>query len=180
MKILRFAAPGKKYEEKAREYIREFWDNGSSIHGTGELDDFLENKTYEDWLIQLEENSDTSVRIPGRVNDATFFYIREEDDTIIGMVNIRFGLNAFLFREAGHIGYSIRPTERGKGYATQMLQEALGFCRLIGLSRVLVVCGKTNRASARVIEKCGGVMEDEVVRERDGEILQRYWIENGG
>lgn len=177
---LRFVAPGKKYESRAREYVQEFIDQKSSLDGTGGLKEFLEDQSYEKWLIQLEENSDTSVRVPGRVNDATFFYVREEDDTIIGMVNIRFGLNAFLFLEGGHIGYSIRPTERGKGYATRMLKEALGFCRLIGLSQVLVVCAASNEASVRVIEKCGGVLEDEVVSKQNGEVLRRYWIENEG
>lgn len=177
---MRFVAPGKKYESRAREYVQEFMDQKSSLVGTAGLEEFLEDQSYEKWLIQLEENSDTSVRVPGRVNDATFFYVREEDDTIIGMVNIRFGLNAFLFLEGGHIGYSIRPTERGKGYATQMLKEALGFCRLIGLSQVLVVCAASNEASARVIEKCGGVLEDEVVSKQNGEVLRRYWIENEG
>ncbi len=173
-------APGKKYESKAREYVQEFIDQESSLDGTGGLEEFLETQSYEKWLIQVEENSDTSVRVPGRVNDATFFYVREEDDRIVGMVNIRFGLNAHLFWEGGHIGYSIRPAERGKGYGTLMLKEALGFCRLIGLSQVLVVCAGTNEASARVIEKCGGVLEDEVVSKRSGEVMRRYWIENEG
>lgn len=175
-----FAAPDEKYKEQAKEYIQEFIDSSSPIHGTGELDSFLKEESYETWLEQLEKNSDTSVKVPGRVNDATFFYVREEDDKIVGMVNIRFGLNAFLFREGGHIGYSVRPSERGKGIATELLRDALGFCRFIGLEKVLVTCEKSNSASARVIEKCGGVLEDEVVSERDGEVVRRYWVENRG
>ncbi len=177
---MHFVAPDIKYKEKAKEYIQEFIDARLSINGTGELDAFLIEKNYEEWLEEIEKNSDTSVKIPGRVNDATFFYVREEDDRIVGMANIRYGLNAFLFREGGHIGYSVRPSEQGKGIATELLQDALRFCRFIGLSKVLVVCDKNNPASARVIEKCGGVLEDEVVSEVDGEIVRRYWIDNEG
>ncbi len=177
---MHFVAPDINYKEKAKEYIQEFIDEGSSINGTGALDTFLVKENYESWLEELEKNSDTSVKIPGKVNDATFFYVREEDDCIVGMANIRFGLNAFLFREGGHIGYSVRPSERGKGIATELLLDALRFCRFIGLSKVLVVCEKSNPASARVIEKCGGVLEDEVVSEVDGTVMRRYWVENEG
>lgn len=173
-----FASPDIKHKEKAGEYIQEFIDAGSSINGTGQLDSFWVKESYEKWLVQLEEKADTTKKIPGQVNAATFFYVREEDERIVGMVNIRFGLNASLFREGGHIGYSVRPTERGKGIATQMLRDALGFCRFIGLSKVLVTCDKRNPASAAVIRKCGGVLENEIISETDGEIVQRYWIEN--
>ncbi len=173
-----FVAPDISYEKQAREYIQEFAEYGSSLHGVSSLDSFLEQKSYENWLEQLAKNSDASVKIPGRVNDVTFFYVEEETDDIIGMVNIRFGLNVSLFQEGGHVGYSIRPTQRGKGFATQMLQDALGFCRFIGLSKVLLICEKENVASARVIEKCGGVLENEVKRGSDGVWLKRYWVEN--
>ncbi len=67
------------------------------------------------------------------------------------MVNIRLALNDFMRKEGGHIGYSVRPTERRKHYATDMLTRALDVCRVIGIKEVLVSCGSDNVASAGVI-----------------------------
>lgn len=173
---MRFIEPGIEYKDKAREYIQEFIDAGSEINGSGGLDSFLVKDGYEAWLEEVKRKSDASKKKPGEINASTFFYEREEDKRLVGMVNIRYGLNEFLFNEGGHIGYSIRPSERGKGYATQMLEQALWFCQFIGLDKVLVVCDKSNLASARVIQKCGGVLEDEHYSEHYDEVLQRYWI----
>lgn len=174
---MKFIEPDIQYKEKAREYIQEFIDAGSEIiNGSGALDSYLVKEGYEAWLEEVERKSDVARKKPGEINDSTFFYVREEDDRILGMVNIRYGLNEFLFNEGGHIGYSIRPSERGKGYATQMLDQALWFCRFIGFDKVLVVCDKNNVASARVIQKCGGVLENEFYSEHYDEVLQRYWI----
>lgn len=173
---MKFIEPSLKYKEQAREYIQEFIDAGSDINGAGGLHSYLAKDGYEAWLQEVERKSDVSRQEPGEIASSTFFYMREEDEKIIGMVNIRYGLNEFLFNEGGHIGYSIRPTERGRGYATQMLEQALWFCQFIGLEKVLVVCDKSNIASARVIQKCGGIMENEFYSEHYEEVLQRYWL----
>jgi predicted acetyltransferase/predicted GNAT family N-acyltransferase len=101
-----------------------------------------------------------------------------KDDTgrIFGMVSLRFELNDYLFRYGGHIGYGVRPSERGKGYGTIQLKLALEEMRKRGIYRVLITCDKDNPASAKVIQNCGGVLENEVT-EDDGEIVQRYWID---
>lgn len=77
----------------------------------------------------------------------------------------------------GHISYDVRPCERGKGYATEMLRLGLDKARALGLPRVELVCRKENAASARVIQKCGGVLESEFLSATSGRIGQRYWIE---
>ena len=175
---MKFIEPGKQYEEKAGEYIREFLDANSDINGAGSLDKYLDSEGYDAWLAFLETKCDDKQIAPGQVKASTYFWVRESDDQIIGMVNIRHGLNESLYREGGHIGYSIRPSERGKGYATQMLEQALWLCQLIGLDRVLAVCDKSNAASARVIKKCGGLLENEFYSDHYDEIIQRYWISN--
>ncbi len=179
---MKFIEPNIQYKEKAREYIQEFIDAGTeTVNGSGGLDSHLAKHGYEAWLKEVERKADVARKKPGEITASTFFYVREDDDRIFGMVNIRYGLNEFLFNEGGHIGYSIRPSEQGKGYATQMLEQALWFCQFIGLDQVLVICEKNNVASARVIQKCGGVMENEIYSEHYDEVLQRYWIaiENG-
>ena len=142
-------------------YFREFEEKGISVQGSS-------GRKGRDFLEQFKT-----------IPNTTLLYVREEDEKIIGMANIRYGLNAFLFQEGGHVGYSIRPSEWGQGYGTALLQEALVFCRLIGLDSVLVICEKENPASARVIEKCGGVLEDEVMGEFTGKRMRRYWVEGG-
>ena len=81
-----------------------------------------------------------------------------------------------VLREGGHIGDGIRPSERRKGYATEMIRLALIECGKLGIRRVLMTCEKSNIGSAKSIVKNGGVLENEFVNS-DGEIEQRYWIE---
>lgn len=173
---MKFVFPDKDYEQKAIEFIQEFREHNSSINGTGGLDRFLENATYSDWLLKLEEDRDFAKIHENRVPSYTYFYVREDDDKIIGMINIRLELNDFLRKEGGHIGYCIRPTERKKGYATRMLGEALEFLKLMGLTDVIITCGKENPASAGVIKNCGGVLEEEFYSDFFKEVIQRYRI----
>ena len=90
----------------------------------------------------------------------------------LGSLAIRHSLNDFLFEQGGHIGYSVRPSARRQGHATQALQAALPVARELGISRVLVTCAEDNTGSRAVIEKNGGVYEDS----RKG--ARRYWIES--
>ena len=84
--------------------------------------------------------------------------------------------NDYLLKYAGHIGDGIRPSERGKGYATEMIRLALFECRKLGIHKVLMVCNKSNIASRKSIIKNGGILENEFFAE-DGEVQQRFWID---
>lgn len=100
----------------------------------------------------------------------------EERNILLGAVNIRHYLNDYLLKYAGHIGDGIRPSERRKGYATEMIRLALIECKKMGIDKVLMVCDKSNIASSKTIIKNGGILENEFVDEK-GVIQQRYWIE---
>lgn len=102
------------------------------------------------------------------------FLVAEVDGTVIGRVSIRHRLNPYLYAFGGHIGYAVGPAFRGRGYATEILHQAITRLTTLGVHQILVVCEADNLASARVIEKCGGVMED--VRVNDGTYFCRYWI----
>ena len=102
--------PTMAYRDKAIEYIEEFHQYGSEINGSGSLDRFLRESTYEAWLEKVVRDMDIANVPDGKVPALTYFYVREEDDRIVGMVNIRLALNEFLRNEGGHIGYSVRPT----------------------------------------------------------------------
>ena len=173
---MKFVLPCKEYEEKAIEFINEFYEYSSEINETGALDIFLKDNTYSEWLVKVTKDLDVANIPEGRVPTYTYFYVREDDDKIVGMINIRLALTDFLRKEGGHIGYSIRPTERGRGYGTSMLRKALDFCKTIGLCDVIISCDKGNPASARIIKNCGGVMDAEFYSEAFGEVIQRYLI----
>lgn len=111
----------------------------------------------------------------GLVPDSTFFCLDEERNIIVGAVNIRRYLNEYLLAHGGHIGDGIRPSERRKGYATQMVGLALEECKRIGIKKVLMVCDKDNIGSAKSIKNNGAILENEIVK--DGKTIQRYWIE---
>lgn len=97
-------------------------------------------------------------------------------DELIGRVSVRDALNDWLASYGGHIGYAVLPGHRRRGYATQMCAQALVVARAHGVERVLVTCDDDNIASARVIERCGGVLDD-VVQERGAAVAtRRYWI----
>lgn len=119
--------------------------------------------------LELKEAKD------GLVPDSVFFLFDEDRNKLIGAVNIRHYLNDYLLKFGGHIGDGIRPSERKKGYATKMIELALIECKKLGMDKVLITCNKSNIASAKTIIKNGGILENEI-KDSDGEIIQRYWI----
>lgn len=98
------------------------------------------------------------------------------EDWIVGMIQVRHEFNDYLERYGGHIGYSVRPDERRKGYASAMQRAALPVCRALGLERVLVICLTDNEGSRRTILRNGGVYECTVHEPEENEDLERYWI----
>ena len=107
-------------KEKALEYKKEHFDNGEEIINGSALLDKLD---YEDWIKHIEKSSNPETVDENWVEASTFFVIRETDQRIIGMVDIRHRINKFLALFGGHIGYSVRPSERKKGYGTKILES---------------------------------------------------------
>lgn len=165
--------PTKEYENKAFEYINEFLLYNSEINGTGGLDRYDD---YDKWLQKVKNDLDIPNIPKDRVPASTYFFIRISDGKIIGMINLRHKLNEFLQNEGGHIGYSIRPTERKKGYGTLMLKLGLDKCKELSLDKVLITCDKSNIASAKVIQNNKGILENEIYSNTFSEVIQRYWI----
>jgi len=99
-----------------------------------------------------------------------------EAGRLLGVANLRHRLTPSLRRFGGHVGYSVRPSERGNGYATLLLEEVKRRAQDMGLSRLLVTCAPANEASARVIAKCGGRYEDVSFYAPAGHSVCRYWI----
>lgn len=161
------------YEKQLGEMIDEWKADQEQNHTNGSPWAIFKND-YHDFDFYLS-HLDLKEPEDGKVPDSTFFLLDEDRDRLLGAVNIRHYLNDFLLREGGHVGDGIRPSERRKGYGTEILRLALTECKKLGIERVLVVCDKNNVGSARAIQKNGGVLENEIVS-ADGEIEQRYWI----
>ena len=163
--------PTIEHKQAALDFRQEHFDFGETrMHGDGGLDTA---ESYESWLLKIQ--ADTSREFSEEIVPATV-YFGMRDGAIVGIIQIRHMLNQRLFETNGHIGYDVRPTERRKGFATQMLVLALSKCRELGIDRVLVSCDVDNSASAKTIEKNGGVFENEFT-EDNGNIIRRYWIE---
>ena len=165
--------PTKEYSEQIQAYRKEFLDSGDSMDGTGGLRNFDDP---QDWINYLNKHKDPQMIPEGRVPSTQFIFVREEDQKIVGMIDIRHFLNDYLEKFGGHIGYSVAPSERRKGYATQMLRAALPACQELGISKVLITCIKENEGSRRTILKNGGVYESTVYEPDENVFLERYWI----
>lgn len=170
---LHLARPDSTYIDEIESFKAEFLAEGTIMHGTGSL----RRVSAEEWLEEII-NDQKYVR-PGSdsVPYTQFVFVREHDRKIVGMIDTRHELNDFLKVYGGHIGYCVRPSERGHGYARKMLERVLHYCRAIGLKKVLLTCSGDNPASRKTIIACGGVYENTVYYEEEDCHLERYWIE---
>lgn len=110
-----------------------------------------------------------------RVPQEDWWYI--DGHTFIGRITAKHYLNEHLLNDAGHIGYSVRPSEHGKGHATAMLNLALDYYRTHhDMKELLLTCEVGNIASEKVIIRCGGIFEDVRIRSYDNRKFKRYWI----
>jgi len=173
---IKLVLPTKEYSEQLEEYRQKFknWSSGITgvfIHGCGTLG---EKENIAEWLQECEDYMVGKNLPEGFVPATQFLGVRESDDKLVGMFQIRHGLTPHLERIGGHIGYSVAPDEQGKGYATMMLILGLEECKKLGINRVRVTCINKNVASAKVIKKCGGEYDGDA--EYEGNVFERYWI----
>ena len=168
---IKLVRPGLAHKTVIMDYKAEFIAAGDHLHGTAMLGDY---DTFEEWYSDVVKNSCEETAAEGWVPSTTLLAFNE-DSILVGMIDIRHRLNDYLAEFGGHIGYSVRPSQRRKGCAHTMLDMAKDVCIHLGLTKVLLTCDKTNTASASTIKSCGGVLENEV--DEDGNIIQRYWIE---
>ena len=172
MERLRHVVPSMEHMEKGIDYIQEHINIGSHINGSGGLDRYLDN--YQGWLDKLEQDRmciPSEQRVP-----AETYYLVNEQDRIIGMINIRLCLNERLMKCGGHIGYGIRPSERNKGYNKINLYLALLRCQSLGIKEVILDCDSSNLASSRTMEALGGVRIDEYYSDYEKCQVWRYII----
>ena len=154
-------------KEIVLEMMAEF-KKSQSAHDGGFWD--TENFVYEDWLERNQEQ-EMGINLPEGWVPAIQLAAFSEKGQAVGFLNLRLRLSNFLLEEGGHIGYSIRPSERDKGYAKETLRQGLQVAKEKNIKKALVTCSVNNSASRAVILANGGLLEDV----RNG--VERYWIE---
>jgi predicted acetyltransferase len=135
---------------------------------------YRDGMPFAEYVTMLDEQRRTSNVTPTRV-PATFL-LAEVDGVVVGRTWVRHVLNDRLLAIGGHIGYGVLPEHRRRGHATEILRQSLVIARSFDARRVLVTCDVDNVASARTIERCGGVLENVVDDLDGGPRKRRYWI----
>jgi predicted acetyltransferase len=158
-------------EKQARQAQREL--------GQDAFDFLLDLHRGEPWPAYLArlERLRLGVEVPKGWVPATFL-VAEVAGQVVGRASIRHHLNPYLSEVAGHIGIGVRPGFRRRGYATAILRQSLAVAASTGLARVLVTCDASNVGCIKVIENCGGVLED-VAPARRSAYKSRFWVEAG-
>jgi len=160
--------------------LRDSWLEASREWGTAyqegsglwDDDDVTTAEGFAAWLERLRRRSDDS-REPDRVPATTWWIV--EDGNYLGAITLLSTLTEKLLEGGGHIGYGVRPSARGRGIAGWALGQVLEIARSRGMERVLITCDEDNKASAKTIERNGGVLED--IRQTWLGPTRRYWIE---
>ena len=164
--------PDLSYADEIIKYKEESLAESPIINGSAGLDRF---SSIEIWFEELKKRSCEDTVPKGLVPSSTYLAVREKDNYIVGMIDIRHYLNEYLTQVGGNIGYGVRKTERNKGYAKQMLKLALEKCKELKIKKVLITCDEDNIASEKVILSANAKLED--IRNVDGENKKRFWIE---
>jgi len=164
--------PAEEMAEEFAAYSEEFRSVGEPfVHGELEEADGDFAALLRTW----RDEADGRDLPDGRVRCTRYWLVRGR--RILGTARLRHRLNEALAHEGGHIGYEVRPCERGQGWATLMLKLLVERARQLGLRRALLTCNRDNAASARVIRKNGGRLGSEGISRETGKRIQRYWIE---
>ena len=164
--------PDLSYADEIIKYKEESLAESPVINGSAGLDRF---SSIEIWFEELKKRSCEDTVPKGLVPSSTYLAVREKDNYIVGMIDIRHYLNKYLTQVGGNIGYGVRKTERNKGYAKQMLKLALEKCKELKIKKVLITCDEDNIASEKVILSANAKLED--IRNVDGENKKRFWID---
>jgi predicted acetyltransferase len=173
MDEIKLIKPTIEYADDIMKYRQELLNSNDSLDGCGNLKSCL---SADEWIktINMLENEETCPK--DKVTSNVFLAIRLTDKKIVGIIDFRHHINhPILSVWGGHIGYSVRPNERKKGYAKEMLRQDLQKCKDYGVDKVLITCNYDNIASEKTILANGGVFEKDIYV--DGNRMKRYWIQ---
>ena len=164
--MLKLIKPDVSHKAAVMDFRNEFLDRGERVSGGAGLEGA---EDYERWL-----NGEYTPHY-GKVEEAVFL-AKDENGGIVGISDVRLGTNDFILQFAGQIGYSVRPSRRGRRYASEILRLTLEEAKKLGFDKILVTCNEPNLASARVIEKNNGTLE-KIVPHPGFPNVRRYYFD---
>ncbi len=170
--------PSMERKDEIVDYINEFVIYNSDINGSGSLDKILEGFTFEEALERcLNMQYEVYAKKLNKCQSKTFLLIRQNDNKIVGTINVRWNLTPAMMNFGGNIGYGIRPTERRKGYNKINLYLGLIEAQKLGLDNVMLDCDVKNLGSSKTMEALGGKLERTEIDPSDGILTSVYWID---
>ena len=176
MEELKLVKPNRDLKNQVLDMVQEFHDNNSIPYWSSWIKRFLDDYVWR--LDYLKQNESEETIIDKRyVPWIQYILVREIDNTVIWFINVRLKLNEWLLQHWWHIWDSIRPMERKNHYATWQLFAILDIYEDLWVDKVLVTCDRVNIWSAKTIQNCGWILENEIIDPEDWELIQRYWID---
>ena len=181
MEVIKLIAPGMNYVEDIwafrSEILEKDTDSEDQFAGCMLLD---KSSSAEEWIriCSLRKSKVTCSEVGAQVPSDTYLAVRQSDNRIVGIIDLRHHINhPILGTWGGHCGYSVRPSERGKGYGKEMLRLNIQNAKRHGIEKIPVTCNADNYASEKTILANGGVFEKDI--DVDGIKMKRYWITVG-
>lgn len=178
MEIIELIEPNMDYADDIWQFRQEILETDAEkeeqFAGCNALN---KSTSVKEWIriCKLRKRAETCKEAGTSVPSDMYLAVRTSDKRIVGMIDLRHHINhPVLGTWGGHCGYSVRPSERGKGYAKEMLRLNIEKAKRLGIHKLLITCSVANPASEKTILANGGVYEKMI--HVDGRQMKRYWI----
>ena len=176
--MLQLIKPSKQYYKQYKQMMDEWNMEGSRIAPWPLHLKYHTEEYFKEMLDRVEE-VEKGENLGEYASSSTYWLYEDETDRLLGASNLRHYLTEDGLKLWGHIGYGIRPSERKKGYATELLKMTMKEAKKYNIDNVLLGAYTGNIGSWKVMEKCGGKFENIVIEDETGLPIKRYWIEIG-